>query len=59
MRGRREKMADQVRHDEAAGAWGRLPLLEAPSGGAYFFRFSAFWGVFSLSETRKSAIFDA
>ena len=38
---------------------GRLPPLEVPSGVAYFFRFSAFWGVFSLSETRKSAIFDA
>lgn len=59
MRGRCENMADQVRHDEAAEARGRLPPLEAPSGIAYFFRFSAFWDVSSLSETRKSAIFDA
>ena len=59
VRGRREKMADQVRHDEAAEARGRLPPLEAPSGIAYFFRFSAVWGDFPLSETRKSAIFDA
>lgn len=59
MRGRREKMADQVRHDEAAEARGRLHPLEDPSAIAYFFRFSAFWGAFSLSETRKSAIFDA
>ena len=26
---------------------------------AYFFRFSAFWGGFPLSESVKSAIFDA
>ena len=51
-----------VRNDvvyAGAGAWGRLPPLEAPSGVAYFLRFSAFWGVFSLSVTRKNAIFDA
>ena len=38
-----------------AEARGRLPPVDL----AYFFRFSAFWGAFSLSETRKSAIFDA
>ena len=59
MRGRREKMADQVRHDEAAEARGRLPPLEVGATIAYFFRFSASRGDFPLSEIRKSAIFDA
>ena len=48
VRGRREKMADQVRHDEAAEARGRLPPLEDPSALAYFFRFSAVWGGFTI-----------
>ena len=44
VRGRREKMADQVCHDEAAEARGILPPVDL----AYFFRFSAVWGVFTI-----------
>lgn len=91
VRGRREKMADQVRHDEAAEARGRLPpftdcsallpirtcdfaslsssspvftwrLRLTDRGGLaelIFSVFRLFGGDFPLSETRKSAIFDA